>query len=114
MEDSGKEATHYHNTDRAFDPPLLSKNFNGMEMKFMHIESPSTTLYSFSSRPMGVGASGISRVSRNFRGISLLFNMNFSVEISTNRFLVIAITLLRRCVDEISISHSILLLPLPA
>lgn len=27
------EATHYHNTDRAFDLPLLSKNFNAMEMK---------------------------------------------------------------------------------
>lgn len=40
--DFAKEAAHYHNTDRAFEP-LLSGNFKGMEMKFMRVEflSPS-------------------------------------------------------------------------
>lgn len=31
--DFAKEAAHYHNTDRAFDLPLLSENFKGMEIK---------------------------------------------------------------------------------
>lgn len=41
--DFAKEAAHYHNTDRAFELPLLSGNFKGMEMKFMRVEflSPS-------------------------------------------------------------------------
>jgi len=36
--DFAKEAAHYHNTDRAFELPLLSGNFKGMEMKFMRVE----------------------------------------------------------------------------
>lgn len=36
------EATHYHNTDRAFDLPLLSKNFNAMEMKRARVVGVST------------------------------------------------------------------------
>lgn len=36
------EATHYHNTDRVFDLPLLSKNFNAMEMKRARVVGVST------------------------------------------------------------------------
>lgn len=36
------EATHYHNTDRAFDLPLLSKNFNAMETKRARVVGVST------------------------------------------------------------------------
>lgn len=52
--DFAKEAAHYHNTDRAFDLPLLSENFKGMEMKFMRVEFLSTAAWAPrppSSRP---------------------------------------------------------------
>lgn len=41
------EATHYHNTDRAFDLPLLSKNFNAMEMNRTRVEPSSFHLFAY-------------------------------------------------------------------